>query len=585
MKQKTFHFYKIEELEDIFSEIHADEAYINASGVLVQLYNPRLDMDEVLLLNTVKKGLPHACISGVTSANIAGETFDISQFPVELSVTCFAETKLYQYDFDMERVTSFVAGRIMNETLGKLEDTKCLQVFYASTSASIGSFLFEFNHHKLPIFGIKAGRSITRQNTAHVYGRKVYSNGFVVIAFLSKSLRLYMDNNLGWQPIGVEMVITETEGSNTIVKIDDKPAIDIFSKYLKVSPNEYFVHNVCEFPLILKRDGCELARVPAGYTNDGSVIFTSEVRKGDHFRLSYADKEKLNAQTEKSSRELGAFQPDAVFIFECGNRVRYLKQNYLFEIMDYRNYAKQLSAVTGYAEVFVTPEGHGGDCNSTLVAVGLKEDINSTDSIITHRSSTVMQTSVTDTNKEIPFIERILAFLESTSNELDEMNRELGKIAYTDQLTKIYNRWELEKAIEEALVLSKQGKPYGLLFFDIDHFKHVNDTYGHDVGDLVLLAMVNLIREQQESRHVFGRWGGEEFIYLLPDVDEKSLFDFAEKLRKTIDEVCFVTVQHITISIGATLALPDDTPESFVKRADNAVYEAKETGRNKVVLK
>ena len=119
----------------------------------------------------------------------------------------------------------------------------------------------------------------------------------------------------------------------------------------------------------------------------------------------------------------------------------------------------------------------------------------------------------------------------------------------------------------------------------MNHFKNVNDSYGHDIGDNVLLAVVNLIREKLRPGHVFGRWGGEEFIYLAPADDANELFEFAESIRKTVDDVCFLTVKHITISIGATMARPEDTLESLVKRADDNLYKAKETGRNKVVLK
>lgn len=121
----------------------------------------------------------------------------------------------------------------------------------------------------------------------------------------------------------------------------------------------------------------------------------------------------------------------------------------------------------------------------------------------------------TDANKEIPFVERILAFLESTSKELDSMNKELGEIAYTDQLTKIFNRWELEKKIDECLELSRQGKSYGLLFFDIDHFKRINDNFGHDMGDRALLAVVDIIKANLKEGHAFGRWGGFVILILI----------------------------------------------------------------------
>ena len=132
-------------------------------------------------------------------------------------------------------------------------------------------------------------------------------------------------------------------------------------------------------------------------------------------------------------------------------------------------------------------------------------------------------------------------------------NLELKKIAFTDQLTKIYNRRQLEGALENVLTYSQEGRSYGILFIDIDHFKNINDTYGHDIGDMVLLEVVNQIRSLMEDDHIFGRWGGEEFIYLVPDVDEKSLGNFGEKVRKIIENKKFSTVNHITVSVGVTL--------------------------------
>ncbi|MCR5717184.1 MAG: GGDEF domain-containing protein [Lachnospiraceae bacterium] len=593
MVQKTYHFIDIRELEQVISKLQADPLLTSSTGVLMQLYNPRLDVAEAEVVSILNTAFPDAVISGITAANIAGETYDISTHPVELSVTFFAHTRLIRFDFDLNTLTAFVAGRMMNEALEKFPDAQCLQIFHNVKSSAAGIFMREHRHHKIPKFGAKAGRNISRQNIAHVYGKSVYDNSIVVVLFAGKSLRLYMDNNLGWTPIGVEMTITETADDHIITSIDHHPAVDVYSKYLKVSPGDSWVQNVCEFPLILKRKGFEIARVPAAYDAGGRIHLASDVREGDHFRLSYADKAQLCALSGASARELAEFAPEAVYLYECGNRSRFLKQDAETELDRYRAHAPQLSSVTGYAEIFVTPDGTGGDLNSSLVAVGLKEcppDAHADASdclhrIVTKRSVSLQEDPLAeDGDMEIPFIERILAFLETTSAELNARNKELGRIAYTDRLTQIYNRWELEKKIDEAIEFSTPESPCGLIFIDIDHFKAVNDTYGHDVGDMVLQAVVHLIKELLKDGHAFGRWGGEEFIYLLPHTTKEDLFAFAESIRKCIDDICFVTVQHLTISLGTTLALPDDTREQLVKRADEAVYEAKQTGRNKVVM-
>jgi len=583
MVQKTFHFSDLDELQSIIMEINRDEDYIHASGVLFQLYNPRLDIEEKRMVSMLTGAFSNACLAGITSGNIAGEKLDLSELPVELSMTCFRETTLIQYDLNMAKTTPFEAGRYMNHILEVLSDLKCLQVFYASHSNSICTFMREIRHHYVPKFGVKAGRSILKKNTAHVYGTEVYDSAIVVVAFVSKALKIYMDNNLGWTPIGIDMTITGTLGDTVVTEIDKRPATEIYSKYLKVEPNEYFVQNVCEFPLILKRNQVRIARVPVACDEDGAIHFTSDIHKGDHFRLAYADRNKMMALSQRSAEELKEFRPEAVYIFECSNRVRVLGADYLSERSIYRKYYPNLSNVTGNAELFVAQNGQGGDLNSSLIAIGLKENAEAVDKVVACRTADDLEAMI-DSNGEIPFIERILTFLESTSQELNSTNKKLGKIAYTDQLTKIYNRWELEKKISEALDLSDKKHKYGLIFLDIDHFKDVNDTYGHDVGDMALLGVANIVKEFVKEGHAFGRWGGEEFIYVVPDVDEKKLFDFAERLRKSVEETCFVGVKHLTISVGATVAKKEDTPESLVKRADTAVYEAKERGRNKVVL-
>jgi len=583
MVRKTYHFTNLDELDKIAQTVYADPNYQNALGVLVQIYNPRMDIDEERMVEKVNQCFPCACVSGLTNANIAGTVYDTSNFPVDISFTYFHDTVLAQFEFDLNDTTSFVAGRIMNEDLESISQLRCLQILYCTKSSSINAFLNEFHHHSIPIFGAKAGRNITKANTAHVYGRKVYEHGIVVIALLSDSLSIYMDSNLGWQPIGVDMTITQVQGDNVAIQIDNEPAVNIYSKYLKVEPNEYFVQNVCEFPLIIDRNHLNVARVPSAYDASGGLHFTSDVYPGEQFRLAYANLDNLYTLSKESVNDLSEFEPEAVYIFECGNRMRFLKEYFQTEIELYKECSKDLSVATCYAELFITPDGKGCDLNSTLVAIGLKESVDNQNKIILNRKPSSTN-SVSTAREEIPFVERILAFLESTSQELNARNKELRKIAYTDQLTKIYNRRELELELEGALVQHREGIPFGILFFDIDHFKHVNDTYGHDVGDMVLVAVVNRIRQLVEPGHVFGRWGGEEFIYLIPRADEKMLREFAEKVRKSIDEICFLIVKHITISVGATLARTDDTPESFVKRADEAVYEAKETGRNKVVL-
>ncbi|MBO6239962.1 MAG: diguanylate cyclase [Butyrivibrio sp.] len=583
MRQKTYRFYDCNELSSIISEITSSKEYISASGILMQLYNPRLDIDEDLLVGELNEKCSKALLTGMTVASIAEEEFDIKDDPVQLSVSYFFKTKLYRYEYDLNTTTMFVAGRIMNEKIDELGDVKCMQTFYVTPSSSILVYSKEFSHQDLPVFGAKAGRNIRALNTAHVYGSKCYNNAIVSVVFQSKDLSLFMDNNLDWEEIGNEMVVSKVDGDRIVAEIDGKPAIEVYRKYLKVSPNKFFVQNVCEFPLVFKRNESIIARVPQGFTEDGGIVFNSDVFQGEHFRLSYSFPEKL---LKKTAVEISAFswlRPEGVYFYECGNRQRFLGAIYKKEYEIFREFFPEYSSTAGYSELFAVPKSPISDLNSALVTVGLTENKCSRDLFVPGDCGLSIEED-DDNNREIPFFERLLTFFESTSKDLDELNKKLGKVAFTDQLTKIYNRWELERNINEAITLAQSGKKYSLLFFDIDHFKHVNDTYGHDVGDTVLKSIVNIVRGFIEENHVFGRWGGEEFLYLFPNEDIDKAVELAEKIRQTIDDTCFVTVRHLTVSIGVTMIRADDTIESFVKRADEALYKAKETGRNRVVI-
>ena len=128
------------------------------------------------------------------------------------------------------------------------------------------------------------------------------------------------------------------------------------------------------------------------------------------------------------------------------------------------------------------------------------------------------------------------------------------------------------------------GGKFALMMFDIDHFKLVNDTYGHDVGDVVLKEFSRLIRENIREVDRFGRWGGEEFMLFAQAEDEAEVVKFANKLRLTIQDHIFPTVHTITVSIGIDIYSGGYGKEELIKRVDEALYDAKEGGRNRAVL-
>ena len=158
-------------------------------------------------------------------------------------------------------------------------------------------------------------------------------------------------------------------------------------------------------------------------------------------------------------------------------------------------------------------------------------------------------------------------------------------LSIEDALTGIYNRRYLENKLEEYMNLAQRhDRPLSLIMFDIDFFKHINDSFGHDVGDKVLKAIAKVVSENIRNTDIFARYGGEEFIIIAPETTKEDAKTLAEKLRVSIENLYLEDGIHVTCSFGVVSLEKPDTKETLLKRVDDALYEAKKTGRNKVVV-
>ncbi len=168
--------------------------------------------------------------------------------------------------------------------------------------------------------------------------------------------------------------------------------------------------------------------------------------------------------------------------------------------------------------------------------------------------------------------------LDITQNKLIEIQ------SITDSLTGLYNRAKLEKELsKECMRVGRGGSRFSLLFLDIDHFKQINDSHGHIVGDTVLREIATLIREHLRATDIPGRWGGEEFAIICPNTVLGGAMTLAENLRAATEAHVFSEVKQVTMSIGVTEYVAEEKMTSLFKRADEALYEAKGGGRNKAV--
>jgi diguanylate cyclase (GGDEF)-like protein len=167
--------------------------------------------------------------------------------------------------------------------------------------------------------------------------------------------------------------------------------------------------------------------------------------------------------------------------------------------------------------------------------------------------------------------------------EMEARNHVLAKQASIDGLTGVLNRKGFERGLKKQIGMAiRHHKPLSLVMIDVDDFKDINDRYGHVMGDRILKEVARLMTENIRIYDVFSRWGGEEFMLLVSEADQEKAIQFAEKLRKVVEQGFFGVDSKVTCSFGVAMHRKTETLEEFVHRADEAMYSAKRSGKNRV---
>lgn len=171
--------------------------------------------------------------------------------------------------------------------------------------------------------------------------------------------------------------------------------------------------------------------------------------------------------------------------------------------------------------------------------------------------------------------------LEESQKSTFLKQKELENLALSDKLTGLFNRFKLEETITNELeTATRYNRSFGVIIFDIDFFKSVNDNFGHQVGDEILVNISQTVQQQIRHSDTLFRWGGEEFILICLEVNRSEIELIAENIRQKVEAIQHHQVNKLTISLGVTLRRAEDSVDSIIKRADEALYVAKNSGRN-----
>lgn len=202
---------------------------------------------------------------------------------------------------------------------------------------------------------------------------------------------------------------------------------------------------------------------------------------------------------------------------------------------------------------------------------------------ITHDELMASHEELSETHDELKMMEEELR---ANNNALTEANEQLTELALKDSLTRVFNHRAVIESLDREFAFSaRHSCPSAILFFDLDYFKVLNDTYGHPVGDAILMEFAHVIQQELRQEDVLGRWGGEEFLAILPETSSKNAIEIANRLCSEVASHVFRDGIKITCSIGVSV-FPDhgENREAILVAADIALYSAKKLGRNRACL-
>ena len=513
-----------------------------------------------------------------------GNLIDCQLVPgITVVVTIFekesSQFKVFQYDTH-DYPTEWLMQKIM-ENVEAYPWVKAIELFFSFPESSLRKFCEDMQEidSSIHIFGGIAGNDDMTSNVSCVFSKEGgFSEHALIVVFYGGD-EFYVDSIkiTGWKPLGKKFCVTKVEGT-LLQELDGIPAYDVYNKYFNISNDENFLYNTLEFPLLCECNGITILRVPTASNPDHSITVSADIELGSTVRITYGDPQTIMESIATDSQRIKKFQPDVLHFFSCmARRSFWAYDEPTYELAPF----KDIAPSAGFFSLgeFLRADNCLSQHNVTLVVAAMREgeaEESRMQNVSENRASL----------SKMPLVSRLASFISVASLELEEMNEKLITMAITDGMTGLYKRTETRRRIEHNLAKVNNNN-LSLIMMDLDDFKQVNDTYGHQEGDTVILALSDILLKEQKrvSENISaGRWGGEEFMLVLANTDVSTATLIADLIRQCFENTSFPSIPSQTISVGVTQANSKDTFDTLCTRVDTALYQAKKTGKNKVVV-
>ena len=574
MKQFVYSVEKEAELDSSIASFKK-ECPASCSAVLVTIFT-HFDNPDIIerIIGKLTAALPEAQIAGMTtSGGINDGHLEMHRTIVNFMVFDDTRIKIFSFGEDIDPIETgdwFLEECLALKNLQGIEFLATLHTFNAQ------GFMKRLDNlpESVTVFGGGADNYDADHNTYVFTKDTILNAGMVAVCFDGASLKLNVHSGFGWKPLGSPMKITATHGNMIIRELDEQPAISVYEKYLNITGNQYFRKNTLEFPLLLERDGANLARLPDDYTDDGALVFNADCHEGEYVRLAYGDAEEILRHTRHIQQAIIRTAPEGILVFSCVTRRIFLGDAVDLELKHYHDIAP-----TGGGYTHGEFDRRGGRIqmlNMTLVTAGFREGNNDAP------PASLPDADAGEIRDAMSLAQRLACFITVTSRELVQANRKLSVLAKHDRLTDLYNRGEIEANLKRQL--DANVSPLSVVMLDIDNFKSINDTFGHEMGDSVLKTVAQILTQNIRQVDAAGRWGGEEFLIVLPGSNLDAAVTVAERIRKKLEMAEILPdKRNVTASFGAAEILDGEEYLTFYQRVDSNLYTAKHTGKNRVV--
>ncbi len=553
---------------------------------LLHIFSDGADAEDVALVRAaVAELMPDAsCLGASASGNLCEGNITTEKLVVTCTIferpDSFARTRLFSVE-GRDTAPLREALRGMKDEFHGVKAVEVIVTIDTIPIREVCGILQEEIPAEIQVWG--GGAFGDNTFTAYVFEKDgAFNTHGIVMAMLGgEDFHIMSTYVIGWRPLGSPLKVTRAEGK-VLYELDGAPAYQIYNHYLRIPNDEHLFYNALEFPFAVSHQNRMLLRHALSCGDDGSLVMSTDIPEGSILHVTYGDPETILENVRLCVQQLRAFAPEVISVFDCFGRKTFWSGT---EGSRETSPLHKLAPIYGFctAGELLRWQGSMDHHNLSLVVSGMREGGPE------ERELPEIVEEVPQNESTMSMVSRLVNFINTATAEVMDANRLLSQMAITDRLTQLYNRGEIQRRITERIE-SCSKDPTGenatsIIMIDLDDFKHINDTFGHQEGDQVLISISAQIRRLLAAfghGGAGGRWGGEEFMIMLPGTKQDAAAEFAERLRTEIELLRFSLCGRETASFGVAQALPGEEPDPLILRADVALYIAKKLGKNRV---